>query len=332
MNHPVHPEAVADLQELLALCSLKFDRLAFQEMDTPGFASCCEEFSSLVYKALNLGTVPPDVANAIERGCGGWKEPGVLLVNQNSRFGMIESLIGYWRWNRLRTDEDDECSPFVWMLTAGTIAETSLGGLFEPVCESGEGPDFDEDTEDLRAWPEVCRRYALAARLLGRSLVGSPSRGLDPLFHARAGKLLESQDNARADAIDLKSNVANNSAARASKRDPLEYFESELSMHPHLVYLAYRCAFLDEDIDTSEKRMKEKFGKNVRYVLARSPRDKLTWPADAATRFSHLMRSWGVREKTGGQHKWILHPGVRDRVREIAKEYHWEMPANASET
>lgn len=339
MNHPVHPEAVADLQELLALCSLKFDRLASQEMDAPGFVSCCEEFSSLVHKALNLGTVPPDVSNAIERTRDGWKEPGVFRLNLNFRFGMIESLVGYCRWKRLRTDDDDECSPFVWMLTAGTIAETSLGGLFEPVCESGEGPDFDEDTEDLRAWPEVCRRYALAARLLGRCLVGSPSRGLDPLFLARAGKLLESQDSARADAIDMKNdaakscdglleNVPDENRGDAGKdapedrhREGLAYFEAHIEKEISQVYFLYLVGVHGMKTGDAVSRLTSRF---PREKYKPSKGDPKPWNPYTGSRFMDLCRKNGISIATGKT--WSVNGYVLPAILKIAESEKWELP------
>ncbi|XZE45354.1 hypothetical protein SH467x_000591 [Pirellulaceae bacterium SH467] len=336
MNHPVHPEAVADLQELLALCSLKFDRLASQEMDTLGFVSCCEELESLLLNASRLKAFPDDITLAFRRAYGYSEKPGSFSVNLNFRFGVVESLVGYSRWKHSLIDEENYFSGKLWILTAGTIAETSIGKRFEAICESSEGAGFDEDAEDLRAWPEVCRRYALAAMLLGRCLLGSPSRGPDPLFLTRAGKLLENQDSAKADAVDLKSDTAKScnhlpehapdkdagdDSSRDSSLKGMDYFREHMEKDASQVCVLYFVGVRGMLIGKAIDAMLEHYP-NSKYRIWRSPHSGTPWNHAFGTKFTETCKNNGVLVKIGGK-RWAACDSLLPTLMEIAKSKGW---------
>lgn len=232
----------------------------------------------------------------------GYSESDRFLVDGAREF---DSLFG------LNAAVENANEPDCFRFLPGPLSVPASHGL-EIVCYLGES------VRDR--WPIVRDVLADSVELLANLIASNPDRVSDVLAPSSIEPAEETQ---RDDSFAMVPSSGPSVRIPRPRKDPLEYFDSELSGHMHLVYLAYRCAFLGEDIDTSETWMIEKFGRKIRYVLAKSPRDNLTWPKDAAKRFAKLMRVRGVRKKTDGLHKWVLHPGVHDRIQEIAKKEGW---------
>jgi hypothetical protein len=332
MSTQAHPAVLAELLESLNACSVEFERLSLGEMDTPGFVDCCEQFENLAQFAMRTGKLPADIADALHAALLGEQMPSMFFLGSKIRYRTIEHFVGYWRWSKVRIDEDDKFSPFIRVLEPGSISKTSLGSLFLPICESGEGDGFDEDAEDLRAWPEVCRRYSFAVKLLGRSIENGDTGTLQPSSFFRSSGILGVKREGITDATEPVKDklegfqvVDHEDDGGNSLPAPIKYFEEKVVMHRNLVYLLFRCGICGEKIDTAEKRMLKKFKKEKpRYHLAKKAADRLTWEAGAGSDFSKLMRNRKIRVSIDGGHDWVLHPAVHSRVQMIAEEQGWK--------